>query len=147
MRTRLPNTAQDWGKMLTRVYEKQGPSDFAKYQYSISSILRHLKRNGTSIGKILEYCKNIQNPKDVLVDSIFEIMLDDDIETTIRVAAGNTLRVLIPKIWNYPALNVTDIQEVLASTGEEALQETFNNIIQAINSKTQEHSGAYAVGS
>ena len=87
MRTRLPNTVHDWERMLKRVYEKQGPSGFAKYQYSISGILQ-LKKDGISIGTILEYCGDIANPKDVLIEAISGIMLNKDMETTVSVSAG-----------------------------------------------------------
>lgn len=103
MRQRLPNTVHDWEKMLKRVYETQGPSAFAKYQYSISSILQ-LTKTSPSLQKILEYCKDIPNPKDVLIDTISGIMLDHSIDTSSRVAATATLCALIPRMQAYPGL-------------------------------------------
>lgn len=148
MRTRLPNTINDWEKMLKRVYEKQGPSDFAKYQYSISNILR-LKKDSASIRAILEYCKDIANPRDVLVDTISGIMLNEDMETTARVAAAATLRALIPRMQNYPGLKAASIimamREVLESTGEKALHEAFNDTIETANRRMQECPRAYTV--
>jgi len=148
MRTRLPNTVHDWEKMLKRVYETQGPSGFAKYQYSISSIL-HLKKDGTSIGMILEYCKDIPNPRDVLIDAISGIMLNGDMETASRVAAAATLRALIPKIRNYPRVKAAAIilamREVVESTGEKVLHEVFSDAIEAVNRKIQECPAAYTI--
>lgn len=148
MRTRLPNTVHDWEKMLKRVYETQGASGFAKYQYSISSIL-HLKKDGTSIGTILEYCKDIPNPRDVLIDAISGIMLNTDTKTADRVAAAATLRALIPKIQNYPRLKAATIilamRQVLKSSGEKALQEAFSDTIEAANRRIQGCSAAYTI--
>lgn len=148
MRTCLPNTVHDWEKMLKRVYETQGPSGFAKYQYSISSILQ-LKKDGTPLGKMLEYCKDIPDPKNVLIDAICQIALNEDLEIKTRVAAAAALRALIPKIKNYPGLRgaslIGAMQEVLESTREKALQEAFNDTIEAANRKIQECPRAYAV--
>lgn len=149
MRTRFPNTVHDWEKMLKRVYETQGPSAFAKYQYSISSIL-HLKKNGTSIGTILEYCKNIPNPRDVLIDAISGIMLNADMETASRVAAAATLRTLIPKMRNYPRLKAAAIilamREILESTRERALHDAFSDTIETANRRILECPAAYTIG-
>lgn len=148
MKTRLPNTIHDWEKMLKRVYETQGPSGFAKYQYSISSILQ-LKKDGTSIEVILQYCKDIPNPKDVLIDAISGIMLNGDMETVIRVSAAATLRSLIPRMRNYPRLRAASIisatREVLESTGEKALQEAFVDTIEVADRMIQERPRAYTI--
>lgn len=148
MKTRLPNTIHDWEKMLKRVYETQGPSGFAKYQYSISSILQ-LKKDGTSIEVILQYCKDIPNPKDVLIDAISGIMLNGDMETVIRVSAAATLRSLIPRMRNYPRLRAASIisatREVLESTGEKALQEAFVDTIEVADRMIQECPRAYTI--
>lgn len=148
MKTRLPNTIHDWEKMLKRVYETQGPSDFAKYQYSISSILQ-LKKDATSIEVILQYCKDIPNPKDVLIDAISGIILNGDMETVIRVSAAATLRSLIPRMRNYPGLRAASIisatREVLESTGEKALQEAFVDTIEVADRMIQECPRAYTI--
>ena len=148
MRTRLPNTVHDWEKMLKRVYETQGPSGFAKYQYSISSIL-HMKKDGASIESMLEYCKDIPDPKGVLIDVISGIMLNGDMETATRVAAAATLRSLMPRMENYPGCKAATIilamREVLESTGEKALQEAFNDTIEAANRRIQECPAAYTM--
>jgi hypothetical protein len=148
MRTRLPNTVHDWERMLKRVYEKQGPSGFAKYQYSISGILQ-LKKDGISIGTILEYCGDIANPKDVLIEAISGIMLNKDMETTVRVAAATALRSLIPRMRNYPGLKAASIilamREVVESTGERALQEAFTDTIEVADRRIQECPKAYAI--
>lgn len=148
MRTRLPNTVHDWEKMLKRVYETQGPSAFAKYQYSISSIL-HLKKDGTSIGTLLECCKDIPNPRDVLIDAISGIMLNADMETASRVAAAATLRALIPRIRNYPRLKAATttlaMREVLESTGESVLHEAFSDTIETANRRILGCPAAYTI--
>ena len=148
MRTRLPNTVDDWEKMLKRVYEAQGASGFAKYQYSISSIL-HLKKDSASIGTILEYCKEIPNPRDVLVDAISGIMLNAGMETASRVTAATTLQALIPRMRDYPRLKAATIilamRQVLESTGEKALQEAFNDTIEAANRRIQGCPAAYTI--
>jgi len=134
--------------MLKRVYETQGPSGFAKYQYSISSILQ-VKKDGASIKTLLEHCKDIPNPKDVLIDAISGIMLNGDMETTVRVAAAAALRSLIPRMRNYPGLKATSIivamREVLESTGENALREAFADTIEVADRMIQECPRAYAV--
>jgi len=134
--------------MLKRVYEKQGPSGFAKYQYSISGILQ-LKKDGISIGTILEYCGDIANPKDVLIEAISGIMLNKDMETTVRVAAATALRSLIPRMRNYPGLKAASIilamREVVESTGERALQEAFTDTIEVADRRIQECPKAYAI--
>lgn len=105
MRKRLPNTVHDWEKMLKRAYETQGPSGLAKYQYSVSSIL-HLTKTSPSLQRMLEYCKDIPNPKGVLIDAISEVMLNHAIATNARIAATATLETM---------------KEVLAKTREESL--------------------------
>jgi len=148
MRTRLPNTVHDWERMLKRVYETQGPSGFAKYQYSISGILQ-LKKDGTSIGTMLEYCGDIEAPKDVLIDAISGIMLNGDMETAVRIAAAAALRSLIPRMRNYPGLKAASIivamREVLESAGERALHEAFTDTIEVADRMIQECPRAYTV--
>lgn len=148
MRTRLPNTVHDWERMLKRVYETQGPSGFAKYQYSISGILQ-LKKDGTSIGTMLEYCGDIEDPKDVLIDAISGIMLNGDMETAVRIAAAAALRSLIPRMRNYPGLKAAPIivamREVLESAGERALHEAFTDTIEVADRMIQECPRAYTV--
>ena len=134
--------------MLKRVYETQGPSGFAKYQYSISSILQ-LKKHDTPAGEMLEYCRDVPDPKNVLIDAICQIALDEDTEISTKVAAAATLRALIPKIKNYPGLRgasmIGAMQEVLESTREKALQEAFNDTIEAVNRKMRGCPGTYAI--
>ncbi len=148
MRRRLPNTVHDWEKMLKRVFETQGPSGFAKYQYSISSILR-LTKTTASLQKMLEYCKDIPNPKDVLVDTISDIMLDHDTDTSARVAATATLRALIPRMQDYPRLKgaviVEAMREVLERTREGSLQDALAEAINAASRRLQECPRAYEI--
>ena len=148
MRTRLPNTVHDWEKMLKRVYERQGPSGFAKYQYSISSILR-LTKTSTSLQKLIEYCSDIPNPKDVLIDTISEVMLDNTVDTGARVTAAATLRVLIPRMQDYPGLKgaaiVEAMKEVLQGTREASLNDALTETINAANRRLQECPRAYAI--
>ncbi len=148
MRKRLPNTAHDWEKMLRRVYESQGPSGFAKYQYSIASII-HLTRKSATLHKMLEYCKDIPNPKDVLIEAVCEIMLDPNVDTKTRVTATSTLRALIPKMEMHPGLKGAAILEamkqVLDRTGEESLQDALTETINATNRKLQECPRAFAI--
>ncbi len=85
----LPNTAHDWEKMLKRVYETQGPSGFAKYQYSLASII-HLTRKSAALHTMLEYCGDIPNPKDVFIEAVCEIMLDDNVDTNAPSRKGTS---------------------------------------------------------
>ena len=55
--------------MLKCVFETQGPSGFAKYQYSIPSIIR-LTRTSAALHKMLEYCGDIPKTKDVLIEAV-----------------------------------------------------------------------------
>ncbi len=148
MRTRLPNTVHDWEKMLKRVYKTQGPSGFAKYQYSISSILQ-MKKDGASLKTILKHCKDIEDPKEVLIDAVSGIMLNKNMETTVRVAAAAALRSLIPRMRNYSGLRaaktILTMREVLESTGERTLQEAFADTIEVADRRIQECPRAYTV--
>lgn len=148
MRTRLPNTVRDWEKMLKRVYRTQGPAGFGRYQYSISSILR-LTRADASLQEMLEYCRDIPNPKDVLIDTVSEIMLDSTVDTDTRVAATGTLRALIPRMNGYPGLRgaamLDAMKEVLARTREEPLHDALTETINAANQRLQECPRAYAI--
>ena len=148
MRKHLSNTVHDWDKMLKRVYETQGPTGFAKYQYSISSILQLLK-SSSSLEKLLEYCKDIPDPKDVLINAISEIMLDHTVNTNTRISATATLYALIPRMKGYPGLKGAAILEtmkkVLARTGEESLQDALTETINAANRRLQKYPRAYAI--
>ena len=144
----LANTVHDWEKMLKRVYETQNPTGFAKYQYSISRILQ-LLTGSSSLEIMLEYCKDIPNPKDVLIDAISEIILDHAIDTKVRVAATATLCALIPRMRTYPGLKGAGIletmKEVLARTREKSLQDALTETINAANRRLQECPQAYAI--
>lgn len=144
----LANTVHDWEKMLKRVYETQDPTGFAKYQYSISRILQ-LLTGSSSLEIMLEYCKDIPNPKDVLIDAISEIILDHAIDTKVRVAATATLCALIPRMQTYPGLKGAGIletmKEVLARTREKSLQDALTETINAANRRLQECPQAYAI--
>ncbi|MEN6615338.1 MAG: hypothetical protein ABFD12_02175 [Syntrophorhabdus sp.] len=148
MRQRLPNTVQDWEKMLKRVYETQGPSAFAKYQYSVSTILQ-LTKTGPSLQKMLEYCKDIPNPKDVLIDAISEVMRDHNMEVNVRIAATVTLRALMPRIQDYPGFKgatiIDAMEEVLGRTRDESFRDALTETINAANRKMQECPRMYAI--
>lgn len=148
MRKHLPNTVHDWEKMLKRVYETQGPSAFAKYQYSISSILQ-LTPTSSSLEQMLAYCKDIPNPKDVLIDAISGIMLDHTIVASSRIAATATLCALIPRMPVYPGLKgaamLEAMKEVLQRTREESLQDALTETINAANRRLQGCPRAYAI--
>ena len=148
MRKHLPSTVHDWEKMLKRVYETQGPSAFAKYQYSISSVLQQLK-SSSSLEKMFAYCRDIPNPKDVLIDAISGIMFDHDIDTKARVAAAATLRALIPRMKDYPGLKgaamLEAMMEVLQRTREGSLQDALTETINAANRRLQGCPRAYAI--
>ena len=148
MRKRLPNTIHDWEKMLKRVYETQGPSGFSKYQYSISSILE-LTKASPSLQKMLEYCKDIPNPKDVLIDAISEVMLDHDIDMNVRTSATVTLRALIPRMQAYPGLKgaaiIDAMKEVLGRTREQRFRDALTETINAANRRLQECPRAYMI--
>lgn len=148
MRKRLPNTVHDWEKMLKRVYETQGPSGLAKYQYTVSSIL-HLTKTSPSLQRMLEYCKDIPNPKGVLIDAIFEVMLDDNVDTNARVAAAATLRALMPRMKGYPGLKgaaiLETMKEVLAKTREESSPDALTKRIKTANRRLEECPREHAI--
>lgn len=148
MRKHLSNTVHDWEKMLKRVYRTQGPSGLAKYQYSISSILQ-LTKTSPSSQEMLEYCKDIPDPKDVLIDTLSGIMLDHTIDTGCRTLATATLCALIPRMQTCPGLKGAGIlktmKEVLARTREKSLQDALTKTINAANLRLQGCPRAHAI--
>ncbi len=144
MKTRLPNTTSDWEKMLNEVYETQGPSGFAKYQYSIANIIP-LIRTSPSLLRILEYCVDIPERRDIIVDTICEVAVNEDVDTDTRIAAATAVRAFIPRIKSYPgfkaAFIATIVQQALGRTREESLRDALTETIDAANRILQECPG------
>jgi len=148
MRRHLPETIDEWGKMLSRVYKTQGSASFGKYQYSIAKIL-HLGRDWKLVKKMLEYAKDIPNPKDVLIDEISTIMLDSSINSNIRVIAADTLRVLIPRSMSFTVSKGTSITQAMKDILDSSQTKTFRDavcgVLQVIDTETNDCLRAYSM--
>lgn len=89
-----------WAKTIIGLYESQGPAVFEKYQYSIAEIIRG-KVNRQLRETLLEYVRHISRPRDVLLDALMIIVINDSMNTNARIRAVDALRVLLPKRMTY----------------------------------------------
>jgi len=129
-----------WGKTFVRVYELQGPAAFEKYQYSIANMLC-LRANQKLGEKLLEYVKDISEPKDVLLDVLTAIMLDDLMNINSRILAVAALRELVPKISPYARYTresvVRAMKDSINSPQTPVLHEAVANALKSINREMQ----------
>lgn len=146
MKRYLPDTIDKWGAMLSRVYELQGSLTFEKYQYSIASILRS-RASWELTERMLEHVKDISSPKDVLIDEISAIMLDDNVNINTRIFAADALRVLLPKRISYAtssgAYVVRAMRDILNSPQTKVFHDAVSSVLESIDAKMRQWPKGY----
>jgi len=132
---------EKWGKTFIRAYELQGIAAFAKYQYSIATSILNQKISVDLREKLIQYIKDIPNPKDVLLEALIEIMFDDFYNVNTRILAVNALRALFPKRMpnsKYMQCAVTRVMEdIINSPQTPELHNTVEDALQSINIAVQ----------
>lgn len=139
----LPDNIDKWGMALVGVYERCGPADFEKYQYSVAAMLR--RKADKELGeKLLEYVKDISEPKDVLLEVLISIMFNDFMNNNSRIRAVDALRVLVPK--RMPNSRYTGefivraMKDVINSLGASGIRGTVNKAMKSIRMDIQQNS-------
>ncbi len=128
-------TIDKLGTALIRIFERQGPKAFEKYQHILAKILQ-TDTNGKLGGKLLEYAKNITHPKDVLFDALTAIMRDDSATDNARILAVNALGTLLPKRMPQ-AIHIGEsigraMRDVINSAQTAVFRDTLKNTLQFI---------------
>ncbi len=128
-------TIHKWGTALLRIYERRGPKAFERYQYILAKIIQ-IDANGKLGGKLLEYAKNITNPKEVLFDALTAIMRDDLASDNARILAIHALRTLLPRRMPH-AIHIGQsieraMRDVTISAQTSVLHEIVNDALQFI---------------
>ncbi|HOE17841.1 MAG TPA: hypothetical protein PLX02_10770 [Syntrophorhabdaceae bacterium] len=139
----LSEAIDKWATAFIRIYERQGIADFEKYQYSIAKILR-LGPNHEQEEKLLAYVKDITNPKDVLLEALAAIMLNNSINNNSRILAVNALRVLLPIIMpNTKHIResiVRAMEGIINSPEKTVFYDTVKDTLKSINMAMQKDS-------
>jgi hypothetical protein len=106
----------DWGRVLERLEKIKENSALDEYQDELIRILRY-KENWRLTERVLEYAKEIRQPKDELIGETCSILCNPKRYVDSRVLAADALSALIPKnvkgTVEYPKFEGASVVEVM----------------------------------